>query len=58
VEAQGRRGGQPTAEDVQQLPRQGGVGVRPRPRHAGGARRGGEAAPGVHRAPLREERGL
>jgi len=55
VEAQGRRGGRAMAEVVQQLPRAGGVGVRPGARHARGARRGGEGAPGVHGAPLPEE---
>lgn len=44
------------AADGERLPRQAGVGVRRRRRHAGGARRGGEASPGVHPPPLPEER--
>jgi len=47
-----REAKQPVASVAEWLLWAGGVGVRPRRRHAGGARRGGEAAPGVHPQPL------
>lgn len=56
VEAEGLWGRRPMAAVSEQLPGQGRVGVRTRPRHTGRARRGGKGTPGVHGAPLPEER--
>jgi hypothetical protein len=53
VASEGVGGRRPVAAVDERLRRAGGVGVRPRPGHAGGARRGGQAPPRVHRPPLR-----